>query len=219
MRRKLACFTPEVMLATFFFEAALAVYVVVRYRLTALTRIAVATLLSLAVFQWAEYAICTGFGSMRLWMIVGFVSITLLPPFGVHLVGILKRRSTTVWTCYAIAAGVIAWLLLPGGMGNAVCTGNYVIFDLHPILEPLYVLYYFGLLGTALYQAVNLAPRIRAARWFAVGYLSFILPMGIIFLINSAAYQAVPSIMCGFAALFAAILAFKVVPLSGSKKL
>lgn len=200
------------MLATFVVEVGLAIYVLLRHKLNSIARIAVVTLLSLAVFQWAEYAICAGHGPTILWMRAGFVAITLLPALGVHLVGILRRNHRLTKFAYVSSAATILWLLLPGGTISAVCAGNYVIFDLHPILESVYVLYYFGFLLAALYGAVTLAPHSRAARWFTVGYLSFLLPMGIIYLIDRSAYQAVPSIMCGFAVLFAAILAFKVVP-------
>lgn len=218
MSKRLSCFTPEVMLATFIFESGLALYVFVRYRLTAIGRIALAMILSLAVFQLAEYGICTGSGSVMNWMRIGFIAITLLPPLGVHLVGTLKRRHTATYICYGITSAVVVWLILPGGAVSAVCTGNYVIFDLHPALTPLYLFYYFGLLGTALYGALQIAGRSKAARWFSVGYLSFIGPMGVVYLFDNATHQAVPSIMCGFAAVFAAILAFKVVPLSTERR-
>ncbi|TSC81996.1 MAG: hypothetical protein G01um101419_692, partial [Parcubacteria group bacterium Gr01-1014_19] len=55
--------------------------------------------------------------------------------------------------------------------------------------------------------------------WFIVGYLSFILPMGVIFVISPATREALASIMCGFAIIFALILALKIVPKYHSAKL
>src|SRR5437660_1161960 len=81
-----SCFSPPVMAATILIEISLAVYTVWRYKLNNLVRLAVAMLVSLAVFQLAEYFVCTGLGSMAApWSRVGFVAITALPPLGLDI--------------------------------------------------------------------------------------------------------------------------------------
>ncbi len=45
-----------------------------------------------------------------------------------------------------------------------------------------------------------------------IGYLTFMLPMGVAYAFYAPARQAVASIMCGFAVVFALILALRVVP-------
>ena len=57
---KLYCFSPPVMLATLAIEITLAIYTFWRYKLNAVTRIAMALLICLALFQWAEYNVCEG---------------------------------------------------------------------------------------------------------------------------------------------------------------
>ena len=48
------------MLATLAIEIILAIHTVWRYKLTPVTRIVVALLVCLALFQWAEYNVCEG---------------------------------------------------------------------------------------------------------------------------------------------------------------
>ena len=48
------------MLATLVIEIILALHTIWRYKLTPVTRIVVALLVCLALFQWAEYNVCEG---------------------------------------------------------------------------------------------------------------------------------------------------------------
>jgi hypothetical protein len=48
--------------------------------------------------------------------------------------------------------------------------------------------------------------------WMVIGYFSFLLPLVIVYVILAPARAAVASIMCGFAVIFAFILAFEIVP-------
>ena len=50
------------------------------------------------------------------------------------------------------------------------------------------------------------------AMWMLTGYASFIIPSGIIFIYEETTQMAVPSIMCGFAVIFAIILITKILP-------
>ena len=84
---KLYCFSPPIMVATFILEVAFAIYTIARYKLTPVSRLAVAILIGLAVFQLAEFNVCEGaFGVDSLtWARIGHVAITLLPPLGIQL--------------------------------------------------------------------------------------------------------------------------------------
>ena len=57
---KLYCFSPPVMIATFVIEVSLAIYTLWRYKLNPVTRLTVALLVCLAIFQLAEYNVCEG---------------------------------------------------------------------------------------------------------------------------------------------------------------
>ena len=81
------CFSPPVMIATCIIEVALLVYTLYRYKLTPLTRVSLATLGFLALFQASEFAVCGASAStVDLWSRIGYISITLLPPLGIHLI-------------------------------------------------------------------------------------------------------------------------------------
>jgi len=49
-------------------------------------------------------------------------------------------------------------------------------------------------------------------KWFIVGYLSFMGPMGFAYLFFPETRNGIASIMCGFAIVFALILSLKIVP-------
>ena len=51
-----------------------------------------------------------------------------------------------------------------------------------------------------------------------IGFLSFLLPTGIVNTINPKTIEGLPSIMCGFAVIYAFILVFGIVPLTITKR-
>src|SRR5690606_2790596 len=100
-------------------EVVLLAYVLVRYKMTALTRIAVALLSCLAIFQLAEYNVCGGLGvGASTWSRIGYASIALLPALGVHLTHIIagKKLNRIVLFGYVNA---VAWMTLFGFSSNA----------------------------------------------------------------------------------------------------
>lgn len=213
------------MLATFLIEISLAVYVLWRYKLNTVTRIAVSILVALAVFQFAEYNICEGsFGRSSLdWARVGFIAITLLPPLGITLAlamaDQLHRFRWMLAAIYAVAlAFAVTFMTVGRGMQGEVCLGNYAIFHVAPTTMTLYAIYYYGLLllgiGLALYlgrHAKSKASQV-AQYSFIIGYLAFLLPTTTVNVIDPSTTAGIPSIMCGFAVLLAIIIVGFVLP-------
>ena len=219
---KLYCFSPPVMLATLVIEIVLALHTIWRYKLTPVTRIVVALLVCLALFQWAEYNVCEGtvlFDSLG-WAKLGYVAITMLPPLGIHLVYQIsadKRRWIPVLG-YVLAVVFISYFLLAvNGVSAGVCLGNYVIFENQPGISEWYGLYYYGLLFVAIAYAYirgkNAKKHIRRSLWsLIIGYVLFIAPTTFVNIIDPSTITGIPSIMCGFAVLMAVALAGKVLP-------
>jgi hypothetical protein len=215
------CFSPPVMVATCVVEVSLLVYTLVRYKLSPVTRLVTAFLFFLAVFQLAEFNICGNFGPSALtWARIGFVAITMLPPLGIHLFQVISGYKNRWLTAAAYGSGLV-WATVFGASGWAfsgpVCAGNYIIFDLaSPIEHSYFVYYYFWLLATiglCLWHANRAKPRPRAALlWLAAGYLVFVVPTALVNTAHPATTAGIPSIMCGFAVLFALILTFKILP-------
>ena len=146
---RLFCFSPPIMLATFVIEVALAVYVLWRYRSEKITWLTVAILVFLALFQIAEYNVCEGaFGLDSLaWSRIGYASITILPALGLHAVITIAKvkQKSLVLVGYAAAVGFAGFFLTVGnGLTGAVCTGNYVIFEIAQNILTLYAAYYYG---------------------------------------------------------------------------
>ena len=219
---KLYCFSPPVMLATLAIELVLALYTFWRYKLNAVTRIAMALLICLALFQWAEYNVCEGtiFLDSLGWAKLGYVAITMLPPLGIHLIYQLsgdKRRWIPVLG-YILAALFVGYFLLEAdGVKAGACLGNYVIFENRDEFYPIYAGYYYGLLIIAIVyayiQSKAAVKNIRQSLYsLMIGYVLFMVPTTFVNIVDPSTISGIPSIMCGFAVLLAATLAGKVLP-------
>lgn len=221
----LHCFSPPVMIATFAIELILAVYVLWRYTLNETSRIIVALLLLLAVFQLAEYNVCEGsFGIDSLtWSRLGFMAISFLPALGLHLAmriaGSSARRE--IIAGYVIAAGFALFFgLTTVGITASQCYGNYVIFEQAPGSVLFYTLYYYGWMIAGTVYAVMHAAEIRRKKprhakaliALAIGYLTLLLPTTTVNLLDPVTLSGIPSIMCGFAVVLALILGLYIAP-------
>ena len=89
-------------------------------------------------------------------------------------------------------------------------------------MSNLYGWYYFGLefagLALALASLKLAAPKPRQAlKWMAAGYVVILVPTFIINVLLPLTRAGIPSIMCGFAVIFAIILGLKIAPLALSR--
>jgi hypothetical protein len=224
---QLNCFSPPVMLATFSVEIIMAVYTIWRYKMTVVTRLVTVALAMLALFQLSEYYDCTGLGiNAADWSRVGYAAITTLPPLGLHLLYKLagKPNRRLVFAAYGTMVGFIGLFLLGRGIFRGYqCTGNYVIFqlNLHPAWA--YGTYYYGWLFTAIGLGMHWAnqllgkgkvelKRLQTVRALIAGYLVFLVPTALANTLHPETRRGIPSIMCGFAVLFALILTFYILP-------
>jgi hypothetical protein len=221
------CFSPPVMVATFTIEIILAVYTVWRYKMTSMTRLIVACVLALAVFQLSEYHVCTGFGlRAEDWSRLGYVSITALPPLGLHILHKLagKPGRKLVTASYVSMVGFISYFLLyHAAFIGYQCTGNYVIFQIGVRPALAYGLYYYGWLLTAIVLGARWANKVMKAeqpdhtklhviRALIIGYLVFLVPTALANSVSPQTRRGIPSIMCGFAVLYAIILTIYILP-------
>ncbi len=227
------CFSPPVMIATIIVESGLLIYTLWRYKLTTLSRLVALCLLALAVFQISEYNVCTysGLGLVN-WSRIGYVAITLLPPLGLHILHVLadKPKRRLVIASYISMLGFIAYFLnYHSAFIGYQCTGNYVIFQIGLKSSLAYGLYYYGWLLTAMvYGAIwarQLAKqgsaefrRLKTIRALILGYLVFLVPTALVYSVNPSSRRGIPSIMCGFAVLFAVILTVYILPLAAGTR-
>lgn len=219
---KLYCFSPPVMIATFLIEVFLAGYAVIRYKMNATTRVAVAILTCLAAFQLAEYNVCEGAWGITStdWARLGYVAITLLPPLGIHLVAKISgdARRWPYYGAYSVGALFVSFFLFAtNGITAGACLGNYVIFEQGHGTVLLYGVYYYGLLLAAIYYAARLstgAPvRVKKALHALIGgYALFMVPTTLVNIVDPSTVAGIPSIMCGFAVMLALIVAGSVLP-------
>ncbi len=219
------------MIATVIIEVGLALYTLWRYKMSIITRLTLVMLLALAVFQLAEYYVCTG--SMAVpWSRVGFVAITALPPLGLHMMHVLagKPNRRLVYGAYGSMAAYMAFFLLsPGTFTGHQCTGNYVIFQFTPTVTGTYSAYYFGWLLAGISLGFHWADQLKAkgkaaarqlqtVQGLILGYLVFLVPSALSMAVKPDVRHGIPSILCGFAVLLALILAGYVLPRAAEQK-
>lgn len=230
---QLNCFSPPVMIATMAVEVIMAFYSLWRYKMSPTIRLIAITLVTLATFQLAEFFVCTNsMGHTIGWSRFGFAAITVLPPLGLHLMHHLtgKQGRRLVRIAYFTMVCFVAFFILcPNVFNSYQCTGNYVIFHLRAHAGGVYWVYYFGWLiisiilgvraGNELSKLGKKARRqLQTVQALIIGWLVFIVPTAIANIIDPASRQGIPSIMCGFAILFALILAFYIAPRVGELK-
>lgn len=213
------------MLATFVIEIILLLIVVAKYSLrTARTRLIATMLLFLAIFQLAEYNVCGGMGlHAAQWSRLGFIAITTLPPIGLHL-ALAIRGKQKEWNKLKLAAygtGLV-WIVIFGfsnwAFSSYECAGNYAIFQMRSPFDTYYLLFYALWLSLTIMLSLFFMHEVgkvrrRALELLVIGYLLFIFPTMIVMSLDRATIDGLPSIMCGFAIIFALILAFGIAPL------
>jgi hypothetical protein len=221
------CFSPFVMILTAVIELGLLAHMLIRRRWSLNVLLASGMLLFLALFQIAEYGICEGLRlSDTTWARLGFASITLLPVVGTHLVYSIAGRKNwkLLAALYAVTFVWIAAFVFGSLMQAAICSGNYVIFDIKEPWEGYYYLFYNGIILLAMVQAIRFSRMAKnrhikmALHWLFLGYVSFTVPAAVIWFITDGADTALPSIMCGFAVIMAVLLAAKTIPTAENKK-
>lgn len=209
------------MLATFVIEIMFAAYVLWRYKFTPITRLIVAMLGFLALFQATEFLLCGGLAlSGGAWSRIGYGAITLLPPLGIHLAYHLakKKPDAVVAAAYITCAAFVAYFVLAAqAVSGHTCYANYVTFDTADASAVPYTLYYYGWLFVGVFLTYKWAPLLdkhRRAALYALmgGYLALLIPTTTITLLWNETVSGIPSIMCGFAIILAGLLTLKVAP-------
>lgn len=162
------------------------------------------------------------------WSRLGFVAITFLPPLGLHMITVITGRPRTkfVLGSYGLATlFAIFFAFFPNAVFHDICGGNYIIFHLDKIASWLYFSYYYGLvisnigLGMYEYKQKKTKPLVRQSlRWHILGMLIFLVPTTIVNTLDPSTMAGIPSIMCGFAVLWALILGLVIIPANVKKR-
>lgn len=222
------CFSPPVMLATFAIEIILLVALLIKYKLNKTARLIALTLFALAFFQLCEYFVCGGLGvNAKLWSRFGFIAITTLPPLGIHLIHEIAGKKSK-WKVQLSYGLMLFWIVLFGfsetAFTNHQCVSNYVIFNLHQYVGYAYSAYYYGLLLGGIWLALKFGeeakkrPQREALYAMILGYLVFLLPTATANTLRPETMAGIPSVMCGFAVLFAVVLFGYILPRVSDQK-
>lgn len=209
------------MLATFLIEIFFAGYVLWRYKMSTITRLVVAILACLAVFQATEFLLCGGATvNGGTWSRLGYGAITLLPPLGLHLAHAIAGKASRylVPLAYISAAGFITYFTFgTTALTGHTCYANYAVFTSAAGATWLFALYYYGWLLIGMltsWELGRIAKRGTRHALYALGlgYLSFLVPTTAFNIIDPSTVAGIPSIMCGFAVILAFLLVMRVAP-------
>ncbi len=189
--------------------------------MSAITRLVTSILIFLAIFQGTEYLLCGGIGvNGGTWSRMGYASITMLPPLGLHLAHAIAGRKSRILVpaAYLSAAAFITYFVFGiQAISGHTCYANYAVFNTQSGASWLYSLYYYGWLLIGTLSAYNFAAQSkkgisRALYALGIGYLSFIIPTTAFNIIDPSTVAGIPSIMCGFAVMLAFVLVIRVAP-------
>lgn len=188
--------------------------------MTTVSRLAVVMLASLGTFQLAEYMVCGGLGLTNIqWARVGYVTITLLPALGIHMLVKLagKRKNILIASAYTTClAFVIFYITGTDAFTGHQCFANYAVFYTQHASTDWYTGYYYGWLIIGIYLAwqwgIEQPENKKVLYWMMTGYLVFLVPTTFFNIIDPSTLKGIPSIMCGFAVLLAFILSVKILP-------
>ncbi|MEI6296411.1 MAG: hypothetical protein WCO84_02055 [bacterium] len=224
-KKRFFCFSPEVMILTFTIEILLAIYVFLRYKASSFVHTSIFLLVLLSLFQFSEYNVCGG-GFVLPWSRFGFFVITIIPISMLELISNITKERRHIEQSYFLMFFFLAvFAFLPEVIIQAVCKGNYIMFETawHGV-SLTYLFYYFGILFLGMWKIAKEFLRIKSDKsksdkadlliWLFVGYLTFLVPTGVVDLVTQLGLEIIPSVLCGFAVIFAFILSFKVVPLA-----
>lgn len=215
------------MVATFAVEIFIALYTVIRFKMNPKGRAILGLLVCLAVFQLAEFFVCTQSSIGILASRAGYIAITFLPAFGLYLMSLLTipMQKRTHYAVFGVSFLVAMYFLFaPNAFKSYECTGNYVIFQLGLISAYAYGIFYYSLLAAAIFRGfaylvqMPKAKSTDAVRWLLAGYAIFIVPVAILTVIHPDTREALPSLLCGFAIMLAIILGARIAPLSLEKR-
>ena len=174
------------------------------------------TILFLGIFQLSEYMLCKT-NNIELWGKIGAASITLLPALGLHLITYFTKKNKWMIAGYVFGISIIILIfLLPSLTIDAHFTGKFVVLLPQSFYKQIFTVYYIGflLIGTwaIIYSLMTQNKNHQELIWMLAGYMAFILPTIIVYMLFETTRQGVPSIMCGFAIFLALVLTFKVIP-------
>lgn len=210
-------------------ESGMAIYTLIRYKLTQTARLILGLIINLAIFQVAEYFVCTQSTIAVFAARGGYAAITFLPPLAFYLMSQLTQplpKKVAIPMFSFTAALVTYFLLAPQVFSSYQCTGNYVIFQIGRIPMLIYGAFYFGLIAISMWKGVRYLNNHKkpshksylAVWWLLAGYIIFISPVAILVVLHPDTRRAVPSLLCGFAVSMAIILTAKVAPLTLKKR-
>jgi hypothetical protein len=165
----------------------------------------------LQLYQLSEWLICIGVNENMTGRIA-YVIITFLPPLGYYLsTRIVQWKFPDYWIGFAAATAFsLYYLITPNSVDLIDCNPLYAIYRYD--LSLYYGIYYIGIL---VYSILFLVAHMiwkrekierRLSILLLIGYVSFLVPMYLMVLIDSTFINTITSIMCKYALLLVVTL-------------
>jgi hypothetical protein len=168
----------------------------------------------LQLYQLMEFFLCIGIEPNIVGRL-GLLAITFLPPLGVLLTSdVCHLKHWINWSGILVGIGLsLFYVIVPNAFTFQTCNPFYATYA-YP-LGNFYGIFYFGYIGWAFVLLIIKFIRNRGisqkntnkkATYILIGYLSFLLPMGVTLIIDTSTIDALESIMCKYAILLAITL-------------
>lgn len=165
----------------------------------------------LQLYQLSEWLICIGVDE-NITGRIAYVIITFLPPLGYYLSSrIVQWKFPDYWIGFAAATAFsLYYLIVPNSIELIDCNPLYAVYNNE--LSLYYGIYYIGIIAySILFLVAHMIWRKekidrKLSILLLVGYLSFLVPMYLMVLIDSSVKNTVASIMCKYALLLAVTL-------------
>jgi len=164
------------------------------------------------MYQLSEFFMCIGVRP-DIVIHISFVVITFLPPTGLYLVTKMTNQQRPELVLYFLVGTLfsIYYGLKSGTVELIDCNPLYAIYSYQN--SSLYGIYYYFTILLSIYLLVyyllkkhELKQANKNPLLLLMGYLAFLLPMGIITIIDPSLNAAIPSIMCKYALSLAIML-------------
>ena len=207
------CLTPWISASTFVIEVSIASWLFGKAK-SKETWLSFFTVTFLALYQLSEVGLCVYHSQS--WNLFGYLAVTWLPAFGIHLAVLQTKKRVLVWPWYVVAAifsgGMVATpFLLP----SAQCDPLFSSYYDFPAGYSLYEAYYMGtialtmiLLASHIWRTKEKIARVKDAI-VLIGFLSFVIPAFWIKFTVPFLHESFPSIFCFFAVFYAISLVIR----------
>lgn len=208
------CFTPIISLLTALLEFSVALFILIYYKKSSLSKTIILFIFLLGLYQFTEYMVCTS-NSQVLWAKIGFITYTFLPAVGLDfcLKHFRKKHNYLFVFIIPVIFSLFAVLkdnfIIESTCGTYFVVIKHLFFDISNMLPlMIYLVYYFGFIFFVSYLFIRHYKKTHSVIKkkidvnILIGIFVSLVPAVILLVIFPTLSVKFPSIYCQFAVIF-----------------